>query len=119
MSQATQIRLAAITLFLGVTLGAFGAHGLHDLLVENGRTGNWETATLYHLVHGIAMLTIALSPQRSHGFNFMLVGIFVFCGSLYLLAVTNITKLGAITPLGGVCFLIAWTRWIFFRESKH
>lgn len=119
MSQNTQIRLAAITLFLGVTLGAFGAHGLHDLLVENGRTDNWQTATLYHLIHGIAMLTIALSSQRSLGFNFMLAGVFVFCGSLYLLAVTNITKLGAITPLGGVCFLIAWARWIFYRTPKH
>ncbi len=118
MSQNSLIRIAGIVLFLGVSLGAFGAHGLNELLLKNGRVDNWETATFYHLVHGVALFVIALSPHRPRGFYFLLAGIVLFSGSLYILAITNLTKLGAITPFGGVCFLVGWGRWIFFRKLE-
>lgn len=102
-------------LFLGISLGAFGAHGLADRLEETGRLANWETATLYHLLHALAMFVIA-KGSRAIGFFWFLAGIVLFSGSLYALALTDISKLGAITPLGGISFLIGWARWIFTKE---
>lgn len=108
----SRIRIAAIVLFLGVALGAFGAHALADRLAENDRVATWDTAVLYHLVHGVALFIIALTAARSRSFWFLLVGVVIFSGSLYALSITGITKLGAITPIGGLCFLIGWFLWI-------
>jgi uncharacterized membrane protein YgdD (TMEM256/DUF423 family) len=115
MTAPARLRVAAIVLFLGIALGAFGAHGLADRLAETGRADNWETATLYHLLHGLALFGIALHGSRPLGFSWFLAGIVLFSGSLYALALTDISKLGAITPLGGVSFLIGWGRWIFHK----
>ena len=117
MTPTSRLRLTAFLIFLGISLGAFGAHGLADRLAETGRADNWETATLYHLVHGLALFVIALRPGRALGFWWFVAGIVLFSGSLYLLAVTGLTKLGAITPLGGVSFLIGWGRWIFHKKT--
>ncbi len=120
MSPTSRIRIAALVIFLGIALGAFGAHGLADRLEATGRLGNWETATFYHLIHGLALFVIAVLPGRPLGYYWFLAGIILFSGSLYALALTDISKLGAITPLGGVSFLIGWGRWIFHRTpSPH
>jgi uncharacterized membrane protein YgdD (TMEM256/DUF423 family) len=102
-------RVAAVFGFLGVALGAFGAHGFHDLLVKNQRVETWETAVLYQLVHSAVLLALSRGPQSSRlsGWLFM-AGIVIFSGTLYILALTNIRWLGAITPLGGVAFLCGW-----------
>jgi uncharacterized membrane protein YgdD (TMEM256/DUF423 family) len=115
MTATTRLRVAAIVLFLGIALGAFGAHALADRLAETGRADNWETASFYHLLHGLALFAIALNGSRALGFNWLIAGIILFSGSLYLLALTDFAKLGAITPLGGVSFLIGWGRWIFHK----
>lgn len=112
MTNSTRIRIAALILFLGIALGAFGAHGLADRLEETGRIDNWETATLYHLIHGLALFLLSLHG-RTTGFFWFLGGVILFSGSLYALALTDIGKLGAITPLGGISFLIGWGLWIF------
>lgn len=117
MSSAARIRLAALVLFLGIALGAFGAHGLADRLEATGRIDNWETAAFYHLIHGLALFVLALLPARPLGYYWFLAGIILFSGSLYALALTDITKLGAITPLGGISFLVGWARWIFHRST--
>ncbi len=103
------VRLAAAVCFLGVTLGAFGAHALKGTLQANGTTDIWNKAVLYHFIHALALLFLALLPvpQRMTATLFLL-GIIIFSGSLYLLALTNIGWLGAITPLGGLCFLAGW-----------
>jgi uncharacterized membrane protein YgdD (TMEM256/DUF423 family) len=116
MSASSRIRLAALVLFLGIALGAFGAHGLADRLEETGRLNNWETATHYHLFHGLALFVLAMLPGRPLGFYWFLAGIMVFSGSLYALALTDISRLGAITPIGGISFLVGWARWIFHRS---
>lgn len=118
MSSSARIRVAAFVLFLGVVLGAFGAHGLGDQLRANGRVETWATATLYHLIHGLALFLVALLPGRALGYYWFLAGIFLFSGSLYALALTDISKLGAITPLGGLAFLAGWARWIFHRSTS-
>lgn len=118
MNQTTATRTAATVVFLGIALGAFGAHGLENQLEKTGRIDNWETATLYHLIHGITLFAIALRGHRLTGFRWFLAGIILFSGSLYALALTDISRLGAITPLGGVSFLIGWALWIFHRPTE-
>jgi uncharacterized membrane protein YgdD (TMEM256/DUF423 family) len=99
---------AAITGLAGVALGAFGAHGL-DLGAE--ALDWWHTATLYALVHGAAALAIALSDRtglvRRGGWAFLL-GVVVFSGCLYAMAIGAPRWLGAVVPLGGVSFLTGW-----------
>lgn len=109
MNSNTALRLAAILGFLGVALGAFGAHGLHDLLVKNGRVANWETAVLYHLVHAAVLVAISRGDHVPRAAWWLFTsGIAVFSGTLYVLALTNMKWLGAITPLGGLALLGGW-----------
>ena len=104
MQLATQI--AGLLGFLGVALGAFGAHQLAPLLSANQTLSIWQTAVLYHLVHAVAALW---ATGRNPTVVWILAaGILLFSGSLYLLAVTNIRWLGAITPIGGLLFLAGW-----------
>lgn len=108
MNRSLALRLAALLGFLGVALGAFGAHGLRDVLMKTGRADAWATAVLYHLVHACILAAISLRrPPRAAWWLFA-AGIVLFSGSLYLLALTNVRWLGAITPLGGLCFLGGW-----------
>ena len=109
MNSQTALRISAIVGFLAVALGAFGAHGLHAVLEKNARLATWETAVLYHLTHAVVLLIIAtLRPLRAAAFWLMLTGIAIFSGTLYVLALTNVKWLGAITPIGGVCLLASW-----------
>lgn len=117
MKSSGRIRFAATLMFLGIALGAFGAHGLEARLLETGRADNWHTATLYQLVHALAMFGIALTSRRTLAYWFFAAGILLFSGSLYVLAITGITKLGMITPFGGIAFLVGWACWIFHRPE--
>jgi len=105
------ISIAALLGFTGVALGAFGAHGLKDVLAANGTLAIWQTAVLYHLVHAVASLWAA--ERRPVVTWIWAAGIAVFSGSLYVLALTNIRWLGAITPIGGILFLIGWALLVF------
>ncbi len=111
MSPSLRVRIAALFLFLAVTLGAMGAHALEARLAETGYEPQWETAALHHMIHGLAMLAVSLGKTRRHTpFCYWAwgAGIILFSGSLYVLSVTGIGKLGAITPLGGLAFLAGW-----------
>lgn len=102
-------RIAAVMCFLAVALGAFGAHSLKGLLQANDTSDIWNKAVLYHLAHAVALVVLALHAAANRGaFYLLLAGIVIFSGSLYVLAVTNIRWLGAITPIGGLCFLAGW-----------
>ncbi len=120
MTQASRIRIAALTVFLGIAIGAFGAHLFKETLATNNRSETWDTAVMYHLIHGVAMfaLALALPKEKSATFILWLVGIVIFSGSLYALSLSGITKLGAITPVGGVVFLVGWAILIFSPPSK-
>jgi uncharacterized membrane protein YgdD (TMEM256/DUF423 family) len=109
MSNSLALRVAAAFGFLAVALGAFGAHGLKDLLISHGTTTIWEKAVLYHFIHTVMLYLLATrTPLPSGPWYSFLIGILIFSGSLYLLAATNIRWLGAITPIGGVSFLVGW-----------
>lgn len=114
MSTVTASRISAALGFLAVALGAFGAHGLKHLLAQNGMTDVWETAVFYHFIHAV-MLFILAERKVLPVFVWwiFLAGIFFFSGSLYLLAATDVHWLGAITPVGGVCFLAGWLGLVF------
>ena len=108
------IIIAALSGLLSVGLGAFGAHALKSRLDEYA-LGVWETAVQYQIFHSLALLAIGVlclsqPPSRlllGSGVGF-LVGILVFSGSLYLLSLSGIRWLGAITPLGGLSFMLGW-----------
>lgn len=109
MNPTTATRIAAALGFLAVALGAFGAHGLKATLGANGTADIWEKAVLYHFIHAVMLFVLAQRPAVPRGpwWSFA-VGVLVFSGSLYVLAVTNVKWLGAITPLGGLSFLLGW-----------
>ncbi|MDA8352085.1 MAG: DUF423 domain-containing protein [Firmicutes bacterium] len=109
------ILLGAINMFVSIALGAFGAHGLEGKVSER-MLSNWQTGAQYHMIHALGLLFVGLlagrigtNPLVTNGGWLLLAGIILFSGSLYIMALTNITKLGMITPFGGVSFLIGWT----------
>ncbi len=110
---SASIRSAAISGFIGVGAGAFGAHGLKNL-VGPALLDVWHTAVLYQLIHTLAiLLLIGLASYANDtalrwAGRLFAAGIVIFSGSLYVLVLTNIKWLGAITPLGGICFLAGW-----------
>ncbi|MEI5908265.1 DUF423 domain-containing protein [Bacillus spongiae] len=108
------IIIGALNAFLSVAFGAFGAHALEGKL-EQKYIETWQTAVQYQMFHSIGILVIAVflgqypaSALLSWSSWLMLIGIILFSGSLYILSVTKISILGAITPLGGISFLVAW-----------
>ena len=118
MTHATATRTAAAAGFLAVALGAFGAHGLKEILAQNGTPAIWEKAAFYHFIHAVMLFVVAgRKPFLAGAWWSFLAGIVIFSGSLYLLAVTNANWLGAITPIGGVSFLIGWA-WLFLAGWK-
>lgn len=107
-------RIAAVAGLLAVALGAFGAHGLKDLLAQNGTAAIWEKAVFYHFIHAVMLFVLAeRTPFRRMAWWCFLAGIVIFSGSLYLLAVTNARWLGAVTPVGGVSFIVGWAVLVF------
>jgi uncharacterized membrane protein YgdD (TMEM256/DUF423 family) len=119
------IILGSINMFLSVALGAFGAHGLRGKISEH-LLEVYQTGVHYHMVHGLGMLIIGVFAERlAVGLKqarmagwFLQAGIIFFSFSLYTLAMTNIGWLGAITPIGGVCFLIGWILFALAAAKK-
>jgi len=105
--------LGSLTMFLGVGLGAFGAHGLKSVLTEEMKSV-FQTGVLYHLVHGLAIIAVGLvaSHKTSVALNVsgwaFVIGVVLFSGSLYALSITGAGRWGMVTPLGGLAFLIGW-----------
>ena len=105
--------LGAVAGFIGVALGAFAAHGLKSRL-DAGLLATFEIGVRYHMYHALALLGVAWACTRwpgaltnAAGWLFV-AGIVVFSGSLYILALTGVRWLGAVTPLGGLAFILGW-----------
>lgn len=105
---------SALSGMLAVAIGAFGAHKLESLLKANDKLSVYNTGVQYHFYHTLALLAITLLMYKvDHrylvyaGWCF-LIGIIIFSGSLYVLSITNISKLGMITPIGGLLFIVGW-----------
>ena len=111
-------RIAAVLCFVAVALGAFGAHSLRSSLESRGMLDVWNKAVFYQFIHAIALLVLALFGTINRGACLLLlIGILLFSGSLYLLALTSLRWLGAVTPFGGLCFLAGWA-WLVFAPPK-
>lgn len=110
-------KLIFLTTALGVILGAFGAHGLKDS-VSPEFLEIWKTGVFYHLIHGIGSY-IALKENQKNLSKLFLIGIFFFSGSLYALVLTGIKIFGAITPIGGVIFILCWILLAFRVKETH
>lgn len=113
-----KLTISCLFAVFGIGLGAFGAHGLEPQLLANDSLDTWHTAVLYHLIHAVALFTLAGSTTLKGKWTFRLwtVGILLFSGSLYVLALAKLSVLGPITPLGGVAFIAGWITLIF--ENK-
>jgi uncharacterized membrane protein YgdD (TMEM256/DUF423 family) len=109
----TFLLVGAVAAFLAVTLGAFGAHGLRGRLTPE-MLAVFETGVRYHMYHALAIILVAVVMGRMSGWLIQtagwcfVAGIVLFSGSLYALALSGVTVLGAITPIGGVAFLAGW-----------
>jgi uncharacterized membrane protein YgdD (TMEM256/DUF423 family) len=118
MNQPLATRISAAMGFLAVALGAFGAHSMKVILAQNGTASIWEKAVFYHFIHTVMLFILAeRQPFKALSWWSFIIGILLFSGSLYVLAATNERWLGAITPFGGVCFLIGWGC-LFFKPSQ-
>jgi uncharacterized membrane protein YgdD (TMEM256/DUF423 family) len=110
----TFITLSAILGFIGVALGAFGAHGLQATLDANGRASTFETASRYQMYHALALIGVAwltsIKPNTfltAAGWT-LFAGAVIFSGALYILAIFDVRIMGAVAPLGGLLMLIGW-----------
>lgn len=113
-TQSMFLRISGVVGALGVVTGAFGAHGLESRLDPDMLT-IWETAVRYHFYHAIPLIALCLASAQTWekraatiAASMFLVGIAVFSGSLYVLALTEMRWLGAITPIGGAAFITGW-----------
>jgi uncharacterized membrane protein YgdD (TMEM256/DUF423 family) len=109
------IAIGAVLMALAVGMGAFGAHGLRNRL-DSYSMSVYEKAVFYHFIHALGILLIALLARtnmittvgQTRVASLMLIGIIIFSGSLYMLALSGVRMLGAITPIGGIAFILAW-----------
>ncbi len=116
MNERQLLIAGSLNMFVAVAAGAFGAHGLRRIVTPE-MLAVWHTAVMYHLIHGLGLLLIAMLMPRlgvaalATAGTLMFAGIVLFSGSLYVLTLTSVKLIGVITPIGGVAFLVSWA-WI-------
>jgi uncharacterized membrane protein YgdD (TMEM256/DUF423 family) len=116
MNYRATMLTGAVFAALAVMIGAFGAHLLKDILASTGRTETYELAVRYQFYHAFGLLITGIMQKVDESFKLKWVGIFfsagiiLFSGSLFVLSVTGIKILGAITPIGGVFFIAGWLK---------
>lgn len=110
-------RLGALLAFLGVALGAFGAHALDGLLSPD-RLETYQTAVRYQMFHALGLLALGALPEQAwRAAPWLLWGSVIFSGSLYALVFSEVSVLGAVAPIGGVLQLVGWAL-LFFSLNK-
>jgi uncharacterized membrane protein YgdD (TMEM256/DUF423 family) len=134
MGETRFVAAGALNAFFAVLMGAFGAHMLRERFsIEAHYLDVWKTGVQYHLFHALALLYVGTVAVRLPGRiaewigALFALGMALFCGSLYLLALTSLQKTGAlkwlgmITPAGGACFLAAWAilAWAGLKRSSQ
>jgi uncharacterized membrane protein YgdD (TMEM256/DUF423 family) len=117
----------AVLLALAVVFGAFGAHALREQLTASAMLTVYEKAVFYHFIHALGLLLVSFLPRTGTFSDFatslvcglLLAGVVLFSGSLYVMALTGVRALGAITPLGGLAFIAAWLAlaWFMMRHG--
>ena len=116
--------LGAVSAFISVAAGAFGAHGLRGRL-EPPALAIFETAARYQMYHALALFAVAWAVTRWPGPWVMragwlfVIGTVIFSGSLYTLAISGVRAWGAVTPFGGLSFIAGWLSMVVFRHRRH
>src|SRR5436190_22853179 len=118
--------IGAVLLALAVIFGAFGAHALRERL-DAYSMALWEKALLYHFIHAMGVLVVSMLPRTqtfpvpaaSNVCWLLVAGILIFCGSLYLLAVTGARSLGMITPIGGLAWIVGWLLLAYYFVAQR
>ena len=106
-------KVAGLLMCLAVALGAFGSHALKGK-ISDYHTDVFKTAVFYHMIHALGLFAVAWlavqlnNPNINHAGTFLVAGIILFSGSLYVYAATQVRWLGFVAPLGGLCFIIGW-----------
>ncbi len=119
MNQRQTLLCGSLLGLLGVGIGAFAAHGLKGLLVQNGRLETFELAVRYQFYHALALMLIGLLMEKMDvailkwAALLTFVGVIFFSGSLYLFAVTNFKTFAVVTPLGGLLMLFGWSGLVY------
>jgi len=114
MNQKNTLLAGILLGALGVVIGAFGAHALNPVLEANNRLETYEVAVRYQFYHALALVMIGIlmdkfsSTRLHYAALFVFLGVIIFSGSLYILSLSGITVLGAITPFGGALMIIGW-----------
>ncbi|WP_379132953.1 DUF423 domain-containing protein [Paenibacillus sp. sgz500958] len=123
--QRTFLAWGSLLAMLSVAIGAFGAHLLKPMIGEDAMKV-YETGVQYHMVHALGLILIALivgqwgeSSRLRWSGRLLISGIILFSGSLYVLSISGIKVLGAITPLGGICFLAGWLLLVLEALSRR
>lgn len=118
------VLLGSINMALAIAIGAFGAHGLANKVTEK-MLANWNTGAHYHVIHALALIAIGLIMSKAGNTSLLttagwllFAGIILFSGSLYVMVLTNVKALGAITPIGGVSFIVGWVL-VAIAAVKH
>ncbi len=123
MNSKSTLAVAALSGLLAVALGAFGAHGLKEMLTASNHLSTFKTAVDYHFYHTLALLATGVllrqfdSKLLSFASVCFAIGILLFSGSLYLISLTTVSGIGIITPVGGVFFIAGWAL-LFFGVIK-
>lgn len=121
--QHSTICIGSIFALTAVALGAFGAHALKEILVEQGTLQTWKTAVDYQMWHALGLIALAVPLKLGHASPFtrncFCLGILLFSGSLYALSLGAPNWLGPVTPIGGLCFMAGWAHlaWRSFKTS--
>lgn len=123
MTQKKIVLVAALSGFLAVAIGAFGAHALKAQLTMNGRSDTYELAVRYQFYHTLALLAVGILlekfPALRTAFYFFVAGIIIFSGSLYILSFTNQSLWGAVTPIGGIALIAGWLSFAYIMLKKE
>lgn len=126
MKNNTIILFGSILMFIAIGIGAFGAHAWQNTLNQYATEDVFATASQYHFIHALALLWLGIygkvmNSKMTVVASVMIIGTLVFSGSLYCLSLTGIRWLGAITPIGGVLFLISWGMiiWTLIKKQKE
>ncbi|HZX73525.1 MAG TPA: DUF423 domain-containing protein [Cyclobacteriaceae bacterium] len=126
MNQKNTLLAGIIFGGLGVVIGAFGAHALNPILAANNRLDTYEIAVRYQFYHALALLAIGIlmdkfsASRLGYAALFIVLGVIIFSGSLYVLSLTGETMLGAVTPFGGLLMIIGWALFLMgiMRKSN-
>lgn len=122
MTKEKGLIIGSILMVIGISIGAFGAHGLKDILEENGTLSTFQTGVEYLFYNSIGILIISLSGKdnkmKSFAIISIILGIILFSFSLFTLSITGIKALGIITPFGGLSMIIGWILFIMSLKTN-